>query len=738
MKIAVLIAAVLLQSSQDMRPFLGISASVHETPIAAGDETFPHGLLVYFVTPDSGAAAAGIQVDDVIVGIAGVDWSSPASALPQRFIDAVGQRARGDTIRLRVVRDGELLTFEPELGVRPTQNPVSRAIPSNDEILPAGVPDTDAARFAAAVVAHFEFGADYAKLRERLARLVEQGDPFRLCRVAYILREPFAIEPLSRAAADLPNDLPGMLVHAAQHLDLESGDTPAALATGLTQDAHMAQLRAVLDRAAAHYERAFDDLSADQRAFLDTAFADVCASFRDVVMVLSDGNEKRKANVVHFVQLAQQVDVAALVAAARELATILDPAYLRGLRADLAGAGRGVIVREETPFGDIVIAGEGDQWHKGAAAILIDLGGNEHYTTHVARPLSVLVDLGGDDVYQATADGGIAAGVRGVSLLYDAAGNDRYVGRQWSQGAAALGIGVLIDAGGDDTYRSADYAQAAAFAGVGLLIDEAGSDTYEAPRYAQALAMPGGFAALIDRAGNDRYYAGGRDRTNYGTDGVFDAMSQACGIGFRGLASGGLAVLRDYAGDDHYIGDNFAQGGGYYFGWGVLVDDAGNDRYDGCRYAQAWAAHQALGYFDERGGDDWYQCWRTVGQSCSWDETVTMLIDHAGDDTYLGTGPHGRSGFALCAAHNNGLALLLDLAGADRYASFASVPRADGSDQVTSFSLHIDAGGDVDDFAGTATPNNTIRHGNRNGVFADLPGRIAPDTISKLAHGRAE
>ena len=83
--------------------------------------------------------------------------------------------------------------------------------------------------------------------------------------------------------------------------------------------------------------------------------------------------------------------------------------------------------------------------------------------------------------------------------------------------------------------------------------------------------MPGGFAALIDRAGNDHYYCKGRDLGAYGTPGIFAGWGQGCGVGFRGIASGGVALMLDESGNDVYEAGNFSQGGGYYFGWGALV-----------------------------------------------------------------------------------------------------------------------------------------------------------------------
>lgn len=747
-----------LQSAQVMRPFLGLTTEVYDTPITVGEQTFPGGLRITWVTPDSGAAQAGLQPGDILVAFPGVDFTRPAAELPDQFVAAIGTHAPGDRVALTVVRsqvtthamiDGQpaetpdvwqdprgfiaqqplgtrvelsaareasVLTAEVTLGIRPSQNPVTVPFPATAELLPMPPAPLAEEALATRLLAQYGATAEYAALRARLAKLVDQGDPFRKRRVVYALREPFTAANLAREIGAVPATPIAALTHAARCLDLELPSTDATpLQIGLTAEAHAAQLEELLRRAHAHYAAAFAGLTAEERTLLDTHFADVTDAFREVVMVLSDPDVERQMRVRAFVAAAQKVNVAELVAAGRELARATEADYLAGLQHDLADVSAGIVTRRDTEWGPIVIAGRASQWHQDPAAVLIDLGGDEHYTAPTLRPLALLIDCGGADVYQATDDGAQGGVVSGIAVLCDLAGDDTYIGQEWTQGAAALGVGVLWDCAGDDVYRAQDYSQAAAFCGVGLLLDDAGDDRYEAPRYAQSIAMPGGYSALVDRAGNDRYYIGGRDITNYGTTGVFDAFGQGCGIGFRGLASGGLAVLRDVDGDDDYCGANFAQGGGYYFGWGLLFDDAGDDRYRGARYAQAWAAHQALGHLEDASGDDVYDAWRGVGQSCSWDETVTVLLDHAGDDFYSG------GGFALCPAHNNGWALLIDYAGRDRYAYFQGVPRADGSDQVTSFALQLDFGGAADAYPKDGC-NNVVRHGNRHGFFGDFPG----------------
>ncbi len=743
-------------------PFLGVSTSVHDQPVEIAGQTFLRGLRVELVVTDSAAEQAGLLEGDIIVALDGTSFDCPADQVLQRFQETLQTQKVGDLLSLTVFRDRverdahlddqpvtnpaawnepdilvadappgtrltltathvrKLLNLTSRLGQRPSDSGIGTfRIPSNSEIMPGALTLSPATHLAEQLIDQFNARADYTRLRERLAALVEQGDAFRLPLIAYAFREPMALEDLADQLDNIPTDPAGALRHAGRMLNLE---VPArslpALRTGLTAEEHAAQIERLLTSAHEHYEQALANLTDAEREFLEQTLPEVSDAFREFVMVLSDEDHDRRARVQRFCSLLVKVDRGALLAAAIELSALLDRDYLAGLQQDLRESDPGIFITHDTPYGPIVLAGWGDSWHQESAAVRIDLGGNDRYTHQTQQPFSISINLQGDDTYQATSDFAQGAAQFGVSLLYDHDGDDTYIAQQWSQGAAAVGVGLLLDACGNDYYRAQDYSQSAALAGVGLLIDHAGDDRYDAPRYAQAIAMPGAFAALVDSAGSDWYFCSGRDATGYGVSGVFDAFGQGCGIGFRGLASGGIALLRDDAGDDHYFGGNFAQGGGYYFGWGTLIDRAGDDIYRGSRYAQAWAAHQALGFLADDAGNDLYECWRGVGQSCSWDETVTMLIERAGDDFYLGGG-----GFACCAAHNNGWALLIDHDGQDSYSSTAGVPRADGDDEVTSFSLWLDLGG-ADDVYPQSGHNNQIKHGNRHGLFGDLPADL--------------
>src|SRR5262249_48168234 len=119
-----------------------------------------------------------------------------------------------------------------------------------------------------------------------------------------------------------------------------------------------------------------------------------------------------------------------------------------------------------TPYGDVVISGDGNDRHEGPALLLIDTGGDDTY-------------VGGSDGNggrPASSGSAAASGPEaGVSVLIDLGGNDSYRPARWtrsapgpSAGAGVLGYGYLIDLAGDDTYEGSCITEGAGLFGVGL------------------------------------------------------------------------------------------------------------------------------------------------------------------------------------------------------------------------------------------------------------------------------
>ena len=185
------------------------------------------------------------------------------------------------------------------------------------------------------------------------------------------------------------------------------------------------------------------------------------------------------------------------------------------------------------------------------------------------------------------------------------------------------------------------------------------------------------------------------------------------------------------SGNDQYIAGEFSQGGGYYFGLGMIRDHAGNDLYHGNRYGQAFAAHQAVGILIDDAGDDTYWSMTAASQSGVWDESITLLLDKAGNDAYR------CEGLGIGAASMQAIGIFIDLGGDDRYSANpgATLGQSGGNSYhydtagVMSFSGFFDLGGGNDIYPGDRANNQSKSTGSRNedapensglyGVFVD-------------------
>ncbi|HEX6158285.1 MAG TPA: hypothetical protein VFZ54_19820, partial [Burkholderiales bacterium] len=299
---------------------------------------------------------------------------------------------------------------------------------------------------------------------------------------------------------------------------------------------------------------------------------------------------------------------------------------------------------------------EGRVFELGFGRVVVGTRGNDVHQLAPARGgrVSVLIDPGGDDEYR-----GSDLALHGFSAIIDLAGDDRYTMDGAGLGAALAGASLLIDFAGNDSYQAKFFAQGAAAFGFGALLDLGGDDRYRVEAWGQGFGIGDGVGLLWDRAGNDRYLAGGvPDRFNR-AGGLSGAQGAA--FGHRGQLAGGIGILRDDAGDDAYEAQMFAQGLGYYYGLGVLWERGGNDRYRALQYAQGNGVHQALGVLREESGDDRYDLAVIYGQGMGHDVAFGALVDHAGNDDYRA---HDA---AQGAATANGIGLLADRSGADRF-----------------------------------------------------------------------
>lgn len=311
-----------------------------------------------------------------------------------------------------------------------------------------------------------------------------------------------------------------------------------------------------------------------------------------------------------------------------------------------------------TPIGRIVITSSKDDVHRYSDAFFVlDLGGNDTWygavgaTPSLSIPVSLAIDLEGDDSYinddEYTAAQGAA--MFGAAMLLDVSGNDSYQSKRLSQGAAMLGIGILCDLAGDDEYEMWTDGQGAAYFGVGLAIDNTGNDSYRIWGDGQGYGGTGGVGTLVNRSGDDHYYAEKDTSKAFRIDfwhsekGQYNySYVQGCGIGRRGDVTdghswaGGMGSLIDLDGNDVYEAGGWSQGCGYWYGMGFLYDKNGNDQYLSTHWAQAAGAHFAIGCLFDEGGDDKHINWGKLASGIGFahDYVISILYNKGGNDYY--------------------------------------------------------------------------------------------------------
>ncbi len=407
-----------------------------------------------------------------------------------------------------------------------------------------------------------------------------------------------------------------------------------------------------------------------------------------------------------------------------------------------ADVGEGARLNLLGPLGRLVLAldHEADTWEYDDVFLLVELGGDDEYKGHVAvnaelwQPVSVVLDLEGADTWRHREEWDISlaridnrstrmqgAGLFGIAIVDDAAGDDDYHSAGVAQGVGVFGVGVLIDHQGSDHYRAYDLSQGAADFGYGLLLDLGeGHDRHETLQKSQGYGGPRGMGFAVDEAGDDTWLAIAEPLVyDWAGEGSNWSGSQGFGYGVRDgffyegapIFSGGLGGLFDLAGDDHFQCAVMCQGFGYAFGTGLFYDPQGNDDHLVThKYAFGSATHWAVGLLVDGDGDDTYR--NSDDDECmglGYDASVAFLLDQGqGADTYT---LDNVSDFTLGAGRIPALGTLIDEGGDDAYHLPGSGSRALGRSYTQS--------GNRDGYLG-ASPNI--------GLFFDLGGTDTYDT----------
>ncbi|MDP8206410.1 MAG: hypothetical protein P9L92_07100 [Candidatus Electryonea clarkiae] len=330
---------------------------------------------------------------------------------------------------------------------------------------------------------------------------------------------------------------------------------------------------------------------------------------------------------------------------------------LKMLRSSLKIDWKNQELNVETPIGRIVLGGSGKNEHRYSDALLVvDFGGNDTWygavgsTPSLDIPVSLAIDLEGNDHYINDDEylPSQGAAIFGAAVLLDVEGDDVYKSKRLSQGASMLGIGVLADMAGNDKYEMWTSGQGASYFGVGVAIDNTGDDNYRLWGDGQGYGGVGGVGSLINRTGNDHYWAAPLKDEVYRIDRFHSADSanysyaQGCGIGRRGDITdghswaGGMGTLIDLDGDDLYESQNWSAACGYWYGMGFLYDRAGDDIYRSANWSQVCGAHFCIAALFDEDGDDQHIITGKVSDGIGFghDYTVGIFLNRGGNDQY--------------------------------------------------------------------------------------------------------
>lgn len=528
--------------------------------------------------------------------------------------------------------------------------------------------------------------------------------PFRLEKVPLLLKKPLAIEPyadyLSESIRNNKDSLKNMLSLAIKELEIDLNSKTIQDVSSLNENNQFKNMLTIIPGDArnellsflsithlAHIrcDDAFSPLSNSEIGFLENYFSEMILNDKIVLEKgaqapppSSSRRERQYVKETSFylaskIKRKELYEASLLVAGALDRllqnADLLKRIHVKDSLKEAPGLSGDIILWEDTPLGKIIIGGKGPTYYRNIDAFLIiDLGGDDEYHNisssfngdPFSSSLSIIVDLEGNDLYISNKKYSQGAGSFGLSFLVDCTGDDRYLSYDFSQGCGFFGVGILYDKEGNDSYLSDIMGQGAAAFGVGILCDLTGNDSYHGNLLNQGMGFVGGMGLLIEAKGNDSFFSGGKYPDFREPEVAFDSFSQGFGFGCRNFGAGGIGVLWDDEGNDHYSSSYFSQGSSYWLALGLLIDNAGSDNYHARRYTQGSGTHLTVGALIDRSGDD---CYTSLGvaQGCGYDFSQGLLLDSEGDDTY------SAKWFAQGASGSSGVGMLIDQKGNDSY-----------------------------------------------------------------------
>jgi hypothetical protein len=757
---------------------------VSELPSVDGEIEAISGLRISFPRGNAPAFWAGIRNGDIIIGFEGQEFTMPPEEVEMAFREMIKKKKVGDVVTLKYLRPVENTSLKingKEIDPAPLMEygfRYLRSLGSNTDIMlrmynkwevhtvriPLGtrlvlkdppapdffqtklgqwieknLPDNsiDWKPWAEEAVDRYKIRKNYEDLRDRLKAINTTSDGTRISAMSTIHRHPQQTEKIARSFSHLAAQERAGFMQTFSFITSQKPMDTIPEFSDLSERSSIQEFRMWFEKNLepinSALERAYAALIPEDREFFLKHRYTLTKLFVQSTYIHTDSDPTRFERNLRILEIAKKLDLSSLLEAACALEEFLHvsrPQVLAWM------AAHSEIREVKTDFGKIGFGTTGrDLWTDVSFRFIFDPSGDDYYGDGTAaaisfeQPFSWIIDYAGNDVYRAKTHAAHACAVPGLAFVIDVSGDDSYLAKRWAQGAGYFGVGVLIDEAGSDDYHGTEYIQGCGLYGFGCLVDYKGNDRYFGNMYAQGIGMTLGLGLLYDRAGDDKGYCTGMQASGFGDSGLFNGWGQGCGVGFRGLTSGGIGAVLDVGGCDRWEGGAFSLGSGYYYGIGFFhAAGEGNDLYYGTRYTLGNTAHQGAGIFFDDAGNDVYTTGQCETTGIAWDESVALFIEGGGDDYYYGgTGfslswiNHKWEGFSIGAAAQNGFTIFIDKSGHDFYDYSPGPGRADDNSYHggTSFAFFIDLGSEQDTYTCPDVANDVERAWAQFGIFRD-------------------
>lgn len=681
------------QLSYKPRTFLGITFSPIDLESPPSTYNCNKFIQVESVLNETPAMKAGLKERDIILSVNDSPPCAENEDITMSFRKMIEGQKAGSTARIEILRGKERFSVSAELEEMPyhrwpeANHSFSKECSGQPSMLETALKSKSARPLLENIL---------TGLNQQSDAVYNPGwyhknllNPFQLKEVTYMLRHPLQAgevgKRLSQRLLELTDKddwaMPGIVMNLAYLLDIEL--PPSFEGTEIT----FPNLVSAMTETNNRVELSLQHLSSEERALL-----------RDKALKPWDSGQWND-----ILDIALKIDLKSLLGAFNPVLHFITNNNLQVLKKDIIARfghqQKALLFEEMTPFGKVIVGGEGPNVYNEDAALILDLGGDDVYLNNAGgtRPgmnVSLVVDWEGNDIYLSKDNFSQGSGVLGGGFLIDLSGKDAFNSLDGSQGAGLFGIGLLYHKGGNSSFNSRSFSQGVGQMGIGCLWNGSGDDVYISSEYGQALGLFRGAGILIDMSGNDYYRLGGLEPDFRDPLKSTVSMGQGFGEGIRADkgkygVSGGIGILIEKQGDDTYIADYFAQGASYYYGAGILNDMSGNDRYISGRYAQGAGIHSTVGVFIDLKGNDFYYASYGVAQGIGHDYGVGYFEDSQGNDRYIG------GTLVQGAATHGGIGIMTDLNGDDNYFCRESGQAFAQDDECMGIMIDTEPGNDV-------------------------------------------